>query len=119
VHERALGRADQLGPAIVDVFTERRRGIRYLPVNGQIDEVFELLLAEAAAHEAHLDRRLLAALGEVLLVERKAQLAVFEDEILARVVVSTARLFHVRRPGNVRAPGSSGSYVRFLHGSAR
>ena len=34
-----------------------------LAVDGEVDEVFELLLAEAAADEPELERRLLAALG--------------------------------------------------------
>ncbi len=52
MHERALGRADELGPAVVDVLAERRGRIGDLAVDGEVDEVFELLLAEAAADEA-------------------------------------------------------------------
>ena len=97
MHERALGRADELGPAVVDVFAEPRGGVEDLAVDGEVDEVFELLLAEAAADEAELQRRLLAALGEVRLVEGEAQLAVFEDEVLAGVVVFASRCFHAMR----------------------
>ena len=75
------------------MFAERRGGVGDLAVDGEVDEVLELLLAEAPADEAELQRRLLAALGEVALVEGEAQLAVFEDEVLAGVVVSAARLF--------------------------
>ena len=46
-----------------------------------------------------------------VLVEGEAQLAVFEDEVLARVVVFASRGFHESRaPGAVRRRGSSGSY---------
>ena len=93
MHERALGRADELGPAVVDVLAQRRGGVEDLAVDGQVDEVFELLLAEAAADEAELQRRLLAALGEVRLVEGEAELSVFEDEVLSGVVVSASRRF--------------------------
>ena len=61
-----------------------------LAVDREVDEVFELVLAQPAADEAELQRRLLAALGEVRFVEGEAQLAVFEDEVLTRVVVSAA-----------------------------
>ena len=44
VHERALGRADQLGPAVVDVLAQGRGGVEDLAVDGEVDEVFELLL---------------------------------------------------------------------------
>src|SRR5581483_7370748 len=64
----------------------------------------ELLLAESPADEAHLDRRLLAALGEVRLVEGEAKLPVFEDEVLSGVVVSAARGIHDEDAG-VCAPG--------------
>jgi hypothetical protein len=83
MHERAVGRADQLGPAVVDVFAQPRGRVEDLAVDGEVDQVFELLLPEAPADEPELQRRLLAALGEVVLVEREAQLAVFEDEVLA------------------------------------
>src|ERR1019366_6407127 len=66
-----------------------------LTVDGEIDEVFELLLPQAPADEPELERRLLAALGGVLLVEGEAQLSVFEDEVLSRVVVSAARSLHI------------------------
>jgi hypothetical protein len=54
VHERALGWPDELGPAVVDVLPERGRGIVDLAVDGEVDEVFELVLAEAPADEAEL-----------------------------------------------------------------
>jgi len=62
VHQRALGGPDQLGPAVVDVFPERRGGVGDLAVDGEVHEVFELLLAEAPADEAEPQRGLLAAL---------------------------------------------------------
>ena len=77
------------------MFTESRCRVEDLSVDGQVHEVFQLVAAEAAAYEPELERRLLAALGEILLVEGEAQIAVFEDEVLARVVVTAARRFHV------------------------
>ena len=62
-------------------------------------------MAEAPADEAELQRRLLAALGEVLLVERESQVAVFEDEVLSGVVVSAARSSHFQGREYARAPG--------------
>ena len=49
MHERALRRPDELRPAVVDVLAERRGGILYLSVYGEVDEVLELFLAETAA----------------------------------------------------------------------
>ena len=60
--ERALRGADELGPAVVDVLAQRRGGLGYLAVDREVDEIFQLLLAETPSHEADLDRRLLAAL---------------------------------------------------------
>jgi hypothetical protein len=94
VHERALGGAHELGPALVDVFAQGGGGVLDVAVDGEVDEVFELVLAQAPADEAELQRGLLAALGEVGFVEGEAQLTVFENEVLTRVVVSAARLFH-------------------------
>ena len=91
MHQRALRGSDELGPAVVDVLAERRGGIVDLAVDREVDEVFELILAQPSADEAELQRRLLAALGEVLFVECEPQLAVFEDEVLTRVVVAAAR----------------------------
>src|SRR4051794_4946606 len=83
VHERALGRPDELGPAVVDVLAEGGGGVLDLAVDGQVDEVLELDALEPRGHEAELERRLLDALGEVALVEGEAQLAVFQDVVLA------------------------------------
>src|SRR4029077_5341039 len=102
---RALGGSHQLGPALVHVLAERRRWIGDLAVDGQVDEVFELAVAESAPDEAELDGRLLTTLREVLLVEREAQLAVFENKVLARVVVTAARRFHVNWPRIDCPPG--------------
>ena len=65
VYERALGRADELWPAVVDVLAERRGGVVDLAVDREVDEVFELILAQSPADEPESQRRLLAALGEV------------------------------------------------------
>ena len=42
VHERAVGRADELRPAVVDVLAERRGRVLDLAVDGEVDEVLEL-----------------------------------------------------------------------------
>ncbi len=55
----------------------------------------ELLGGEAVVDEVELYGRLLDALREVALVERKAELAVFEHVIRAGLVISpSGRLFH-------------------------
>jgi hypothetical protein len=94
VHQRAVGRADQLGPAVVDVLAEGGCRLVDLPVDREVHEVLELRIVEAAVDEAELQRRLFAALAEVALVEREAQLAVFEDEVLSGVVVAAACRIH-------------------------
>ena len=110
MHERAVGRADQLGPAVVDVLAERGRRIVDLAVDGEVHEVLELGVVQAAADEAELARGLLAALGEVALVEGEAKLSVLEDEVLAGVVVAAACVVSMkmkfesrRRSGSVRS----------------
>ena len=40
-------------------------GSEDLAIDGEVDEIFELLFAQTPADEAELDRSLLAALGEV------------------------------------------------------
>src|SRR6185312_15941671 len=59
-----------------------------------VHEVLELGRVEAAGDEPELERRLLTALHEVPLVEREAELSVFEDEVLAGVVVAAAGRIH-------------------------
>src|SRR5262249_42806823 len=52
-------------------------------------------LAKRPADERECERCLLAPLREVVFVEGETQLAVFEDEVLSRVVVPAPRLLHV------------------------
>ena len=94
VHQRAVGRADELGPAVVDVLAEPGRRILDLAVDGEVHEVLELGRVQAAADEAELARGLLDALGEITFVERETELAVFEDVVLSRVVVAAAHRVH-------------------------
>ena len=77
------------------MLAERRGGVGDLAVDDQIDQVLGLVLLDGAAEEAELAGRLLAALAEVTLVEREAQLAVLEDEVVARAVVPAS--VHGRR----------------------
>jgi hypothetical protein len=87
------------------VLAQGRRRLVDLAVDGEVDEVLELGLVEAAGDEAELQRGLLAALGEVALVEREAQLAVLEDEVLSGVVVAAAGRVHGERdPAGRRRP---------------
>jgi len=83
VDERAVGGADELRPAVVDVLAEAGGGVDDLAVDREVDEVFELLVTEAPADEAELQRGVLAALREVVLVEGEAELTVFEDVVLS------------------------------------
>src|SRR5436305_2794241 len=87
MHERALGGADQLGPAFVHVLTQRRRGFAHLTVDHQVDQILGLVGGDLVLDESHLARGLLAALAEIPLVEGEAKLSVFEHEIVARAVV--------------------------------
>ena len=52
MHERALGWADELRPAVVHVLAQRRCGLGNLAVDRKVDEIFELLAFEACADEA-------------------------------------------------------------------
>src|SRR6202042_1638230 len=90
VHERALGRADELGPALVDVLAQRRRGIGDLAVDDEVDQVLGLVLLDGAADEAQLPGRLLTTLAVVALIEGEPQFAVLEYEIIARAVVAAS-----------------------------
>src|SRR5262249_46792658 len=103
VHEAAVGGADELGPAVVDVLAERRCGVRHLAVDGEVDEVLELELLEPAADEAELASGLLDAFGEVALVEREAELPVFENVVVTGVVIAAANVIH-----GSEGPGSPG-----------
>src|SRR3954447_870430 len=111
VHQRAVRGPDELRPAVVDVLAERARGIGHLAVDGEVDEVLELGLAQAALHEAELAPGLLDALGEVALVEGEAKLTIFQDVVLTRVVVAAANLVHCGEPG---VAGASACYARIL-----
>ena len=90
VDEAAVRGADELGPVLVDVLAERRGGLADLAVDGELEQVVELVAREAAVDEVELHRRLLDALREVLLVEGEAQLAVLEHVVGARLVVPSA-----------------------------
>src|SRR4051812_40068176 len=90
VHERALGGADQFGPAVVDVLAQAGRGILDLAVDDQVHQVLGFVVGQLARHEADLARCLLAALAEVALVEGEPKLPVFEHEVVARGVVAAA-----------------------------
>ncbi len=106
VHEAAVGRPHELGPAVVDVLAQLRGGVGDLAVDREVDQVLELGLAEPAADEAELHRRLLAALLEVALVEGEPELAVFEDEVLAGVVVAASLCVHAEgRRGRTNTAG--------------
>ena len=68
-------------------------GLGDLAADGEVEEVVQLLLAEALMDEAELDRGLLDPLPEVALVEGEAELPVLEYVIGARLVVPSAGRF--------------------------
>src|SRR6185437_91687 len=90
VHQRALGGAHQLGPALVDVLAQGGGGIGDLAVDDEVDEVLGLVLLDGSADEAELARGLLAAFAEVALVEGEPQFAVLEHEVVARAVIAAS-----------------------------
>src|SRR3712207_8037641 len=62
--EGAVGGADELGPAVVDVLAQPRGRLGDLAVDGEVDEGLALRRLERAADEPELARRLLAARSE-------------------------------------------------------
>ncbi len=77
------------------VRAEGRGGLADLAVDGQLEQVEQLLGLETVIHEVELHRGLLDPLGEVLLVEREAKLAVLEHVVRAGFVITPAGcLFH-------------------------
>jgi hypothetical protein len=97
VDEAAVGGADQVLPVLVDVLAETGGGLGDLAADGEVEEIVDLLPAEALVDEAELDRGLFDPLGEVLLVEREAELSVLEHVVGARLVIPSAGrlLIHV------------------------
>jgi hypothetical protein len=94
VDQRAVAGADELGPAVVDVLAQCAGRVLDLAIDGEVHQVLELRVVQAAAHEPELQRGLLAALAEITLVERESQLSVFQDEVVPGVVISAARGLH-------------------------
>ena len=106
--------ADQVVPVLVDVLAEARAGLGDLAADGEVEQVVELLGAEALVDEAELDRGLLDPLAEVLLVEGKAQLPVLEHVVGARLVVPSAGRFLIHRLKPIRSHKPSGSRCRIM-----
>ena len=109
--KRAIGRPDELLPAGIYVLPERRQRVADLTVHCEVHEVVELVLAEPGLHEAELHRRLLDPLAEVLLVEHEAQLAILQNIVVTRLVVSASlciALCHLQKyapiPGALASP---------------
>ena len=90
VHEAAVGGPDELGPVLVDVLAERRGRLADLAVDGELEQVVELVALEPAVDEVKLHRGLLDPLSEVMLVEGEAQLPVLEDVVGSRLVIPSA-----------------------------
>jgi len=67
-----------------------------LAVDREVHEVLELGVLERVADEAELAPGLLDALGEVALVEGEPEVPVFQDVVLAGVLVAAANLIHER-----------------------
>ena len=78
------------------MLAEAARGLGDLAGDREVEEVVDLLPGQPLVDEGKLDGGLLDALGEVLLVEGEAELAVLEHVVGARLVVTSARrfLFH-------------------------
>ena len=93
--ETAVGGTDQVLPVFVDVLAQGGGGLGDLAADGEVEEVVQLLLAEALVDEAELDRGLLDPLPEVALVEGEAELAVLEHVVGARLVVPSAGRFFI------------------------
>src|SRR5882757_8234885 len=110
VDEAAVGRTDEVLPVLVDVLTEGGAGLGDLAADREVEKVVELLLAEALADEGQLHRGLLDPLGEILLVEREAELSVLQYVIGARLVIPSAGRFliHELKPGRDASPASQG-----------
>jgi hypothetical protein len=99
VDEALVGAADELEPVRVDVLAEGRGRFADLAVDGELDEVVELLGVEPGGREVELHGGLLDALGEVGLVECEAELSVLENVVGARLVVASAcSSFHLDDP---------------------
>src|SRR4029077_13787413 len=99
------GGTDQVLPVLVDVLAEGGAGLGDLAADREVEQVVELLLAQALADEGQLHRGLLDPLGEVLLVEREAELSVLQDVVGARLVIPSASrlLFHELKPAATQA----------------
>jgi hypothetical protein len=90
VHEALVRGADEVVPVVIDVLAQRGAGLADLAVDGQLQQILQLVLVESLADEVELDRGLFNSLGEVALVEREAELPVLEHVVRARFVVSSA-----------------------------
>src|SRR5580704_18514608 len=53
-NKRAIGRPDEVGPAVVDVIAERRGGFGDLAVHDEIDQILALVVVDRAADESEL-----------------------------------------------------------------
>ena len=109
--ERSVGPTSS-GQQSLTCSPSARRRVLDLAVDGEVHEVLELVRLEASADEPELERGLLAALGEVPLVEGEPELTVLEDEVLAGVVVAAPRGIHETCARGTRA--ASASYARTL-----
>ena len=94
------------------MLAERGGGLGDLAVDRQVYEVLALGADELTRHEAELYRGLLDALGEVALVEREPELAVLEDVVRARLVVSSSRGVHTGMPRELRSRASPSGRMR-------
>src|SRR6201989_3216994 len=90
VDEAAVGGTDEVLPVLVDVLAEGGAGLGDLAADREVEQVVELLLAQPLADEGQLHRGLLDPLGEVLLVEREAELSVLQHVVGARLVIPSA-----------------------------
>src|ERR1700760_2081811 len=111
VDEAAVGGTDEVLPVLVDVFPEGGAGLGDLAADREVEEVVDLLLAQSLVDEGELHRGLLDPLGEILLVEREAELSVLQYVIGARLVIPSAGRFliHELKPGpTTQSPSPQG-----------
>ena len=81
VDEALVGRADELGPVLVDVLAEGGGRLADLAVHRELEQVVQLVAREPVLDEVELHGRLFDPLGKVLFVEGEAELAVLEDVV--------------------------------------
>jgi hypothetical protein len=90
VDEALVRGPDQLLPALVHMLAEGGGRLADLAVDGELQQVLQLVLVQALPDEIELDGGLLHALREVTLVEGEAKLPVLEHVVRPGLVIASA-----------------------------